>query len=233
MDPRVIKYRTRDGKGNDIVADVKVKQYEPIAATFNCPVCGKAQEAGIPVKKIVSSNFTDWNYLGEYVCSQCADLFSLYFYSYITDPDGIRLINVREIKEELIKEQKVPFRFIITTSKKKHLFYKSEVNYSNKRFCVNLEEERIYTTHRRMKDLFLFVESLLTLKATKDMLKRGELPYQVTIDHPWVVKELLRELQTSREIQIPLYCGQKLGSEEEALWNLDLIQKARSAGKRH
>lgn len=92
----IIRYNTRDGNGADIVKDVEIKEFPPETASFACPVCGKVCSSGIRVKKIVSANFTDWNYLGEYICEDCAKLFSLYFYSYEVSPRGIELFNARE-----------------------------------------------------------------------------------------------------------------------------------------
>ncbi|MBQ3551655.1 MAG: hypothetical protein IJA35_00635 [Clostridia bacterium] len=90
-----IAYQTRDANGNDIAKMVEIKKHPSILVDEQtCPTCGQPMTKGIPTKKIVSANFTDWAYVGEYVCERCADLFSLYFYNYIVDPSGIRLLNV-------------------------------------------------------------------------------------------------------------------------------------------
>lgn len=219
MNDKTIPYRTRDGDGNDIVKNVKIKTFNPVAVEFMCPVCKRECHSGARVKDIVSSNFTDWALVGDYVCPECSELFSLYFYNYIVDPDGIRLLNVRELRDRLIKRQKPPFLFVITTTQKKHLFYRSAWNYGSDRFAVNLETETIYTTPERMEMLFDFVECLQTLGCSKDRLKSGEIPFTVLQKVGKQALDLLRhELKGSREIQIPLYCGQKREiKEEEAL----------------
>ena len=171
---------------------------------------------GYKIKDIVSANYTDWEYVGDYVCGDCADLFSLYFYSYIVDPDGIRLLNVRELRDALITPQKPPFLFIITTSKKKHLFYRARWNYSSTRYCVNLEAETISTTPERMRTLFDFVECLMTLGCSKTALSTGEIQFNVAqMVGVKAYQFLANELAHSREIQIPLYCGQKREITEE------------------
>lgn len=112
---KIVRYSTRDGKGNDIVTDVKIKQYPMQNVTFTCPVCKKETTQGNRIKDIVSGNFTDWAFVGDYVCQNCADLFSLYFYSYVVDPDGIHILNVRELRDTLT----VPggyFQTVLTTS---------------------------------------------------------------------------------------------------------------------
>lgn len=228
MGEKVIPYFTRDGRGNDFVKQVKIKQFPHMEIELDCPICKRRVSAGVRTKDIVSSNFTDWAYVGEYVCSECADLFSLYFYSYVVDPDGIHLYNVRELRDQLITPQKPPFLFVITTSQKKHLFYRSTWNHDSSRFAVNLETETIYTTPDRMRELFDFVECLLTLGCTKEKLKQGEIfspaAQKVGVDGFLFLQQ---ELERSREIQIPLYCGQKREiTEEEAICCINSILTA-------
>lgn len=228
MPDKTIQYNTRDGKGNDIIKDVKIKQFTQHEHEFVCPVCKRYSTVGVKTKDIVSSNFTDWAYVGDYVCPSCSELFSLYFYNYIVDSDGIRLLNVRELREQLTKPQKPPFLFVITTSQKKHLFYRSTWNYHDGRFAVNLETETIYTTPERMKTLFDFVECLQTLGCSKEAMKNGEISYKAAEKVGFkAIFTLKSELQKSREIQIPLYCGQKRDiTEEDAICCINSILTA-------
>ena len=225
----ILKYETRDGNGNDIVKDIEIKDFEVKAVDCNCSICGKHCYEAVPVKKAVSSAFTDWAYVGEYVCKECSKYFSLYKFSYIIDDSGIRLLNVRQVRDEIIKEQKPPFKFVITKSQKKHLFYDAPMNYSSERFAVKLERETIYTTLERQRTLFTFVEGLQALGATKAGMAEGELPLDVLQQVGYKALVFLKsELANSREIQIPLFCGKKQEmNEEEVLCNLDLILKAK------
>ena len=220
-----IEYKTRDGDGNDIVKEVKIKKFEEEPAEILCPICHEKSDFRVLVKKVVSSDFTDWQYVGEHICPSCADLFSLHFYSYIVDANGIRLLNVRRIRDQLLIPQTPPFLFVITKSQKKHLFYKSIWNNRDNPFAVNLETETIYTTRERMKQLFDFVESLQSLGCSKERMKLGAIPYEVLKKVGVRSYDFLqKELNTSREIQIPLHCGQKRNiSEEEAICCLNSI----------
>lgn len=228
MDEKIIPYFTRDGKGNDFVKEVKIKQFQTHDVEFDCPICKRRAATGVRTKDIVSSNFTDWAYVGEHVCPDCADLFSLYFYSYVVDPEGIHLYNVRELRDQLKTPKKPPFLFVITTSQKKHLFYRSRWNHDSNRFSVNLETETIFTTLERMKTLFDFVECLQTLGCPKEAMKRGEIPFNVAQKVGLQsLQWLKKELETSREIQIPLYCGQKREvTEDEAICCINSILTA-------
>ena len=220
-------YETRDGIGNDIIKKIPIKEFPVIHQPFTCAGCQRNQDEGCEVKKIVSSNFTDHAFIGKLVCKNCADLFSVFPYSYIQNEDGIRLLNIRQLKNQLCIKQKTPFKFCITTSQKKHLFYRAKINYDNEIFAVNLETETIYTTVERMKFLFAFVENLLVLGAEKKAMQDGIISFsvlQITGLKPLEV--LQKELKTSREIQIPLFCGQKPDiKKEDSICNLDSLLK--------
>ncbi len=214
-----LRYETRDGQGNDIIKDVEIKEFPIEPRDFVCTSCGAASTEGVSVKKAVSGNFTDWAYLGSHICPRCARLLSLYFYSYIVDDDGIRLLNVRQLRDELTRQQTPPFLFIITRTQKKHLFYRARWNYGEGRYTVNLEDETILTTPDRQRTLFDFVESLQTLGQSKEQMARGELRFDILqkVDFDTLVV-LRNELARSRELQIPLFCGQKRDiTEEEAV----------------
>ena len=235
-----IKYNTRDGDGKDIIKEVEIKEYPTVSKDFICAVCGEKHVRGTRTKDIVSGSFTDWNLLrGDMVCKRCTDLFSLYFYSYIVDGAGIHLLNVRELPEALQSQQEPPFLFCVTTSRKKHLFYRAAWNYSKGRFAVNLETETIYTSPERMRELFAIVECLQTLGASKMRLADGELQYSVAgklgTKTAKITLDFLRtELERSREIQIPLYCGQKRElSEGEAICCINSTLTAWNTRKRH
>ena len=112
-----------------------------------------------------------------------------------------------------------PFRIVLTKSQKKHLFYKSQLNYGTEEFAINLEEETIHTTRKRMRELFDFVQHLITIGQSKRQMAEGELSFS-TIQKVGFgsLQKLRNELERSREIQIPLFCGQPLDiSEEEAV----------------
>ena len=229
-----IAYKTRDGSGNDITKDVEIKEFPRIAANFTCPTCGHESRWGIDVKKAVSGNFTDWAFVGKYICPDCAKLLSLYFYNYTMEDSEIHLFNVREIYGNLMRPHKTPFKFIVSTSQKKHLFYRAPENCSDDRFAVQLEMETIYTDRDRMRELFDFVECMQTLGASKGMMLEGKLPMEIALSMPQTYQYLRHELETSREIQIPLYCGQKRDiAEEEAKCIINLTLTTATGRERH
>lgn len=226
---KTLRYETRDGSGKDIVKEIAIKEFRQTKCECSCDICGAKITDGIKIKDAVSSNFTDWAYFHNgYVCCRCSELFSVFPYSYIYSPNGgIQLMNVRQLRDKLttLENVEIPFMFCISTSQKKHLFYRAKLNNSTNHFAVNLETETILTSCKRQKLLFDFVENLQTLGCTKEMLKSGKISQKIPIKRaPIILDFLWSALSTSREIQIPLYCGQKREiTEVEALCNLDLV----------
>lgn len=214
-----IQYKTRDGKGKDFIKIVKIKEFPTVKAEFECPICRKRCAEGVPIKKCTSSKFTDWLYVGDYICLECSRLLSLYFYNYSVENGVIHMFNVREIKENLMRPHSTPFKFIVTKSGKKHLFYRAETNFSDESFAVQLETETIFTNRKRLSTLFDYVECMQTLGASKAQMLEGRLPFKIMCE-PFGIDAyafLQNELAASREIQIPLFCGQKRDiTEEEA-----------------
>lgn len=216
-----IIYNTRDAKGNDIIKEVVIKKYATEACVdFKC-MCGNNFALGVPIKKIVSSNFTDWGYVSDIVCQDCADMFSFYRFSFIRYKEDIKLLNIREMAEEIQRPQQTPFKIVVSKSQKKHLFYKAMFNHDSNNFVVNLEEEQISCNLLKLQELFLFVGSLQVLGQSKEQLKSGEIRYDILLKiGSKALSYLQKELKT-RQIQIPLYLSQKLNvSEGEAVLNV-------------
>lgn len=226
---KTLRYETRDGTGKDIIRDIPIKEFKKQKCDCCCDICGQDISEGTAIKDAVSSNFTDWQiFQNGFICEKCSELFSVYPYSYVYSPSvGIELMNVRQIRDRITNLDGVtpPFMICISATQKKHLFYRSKFNNSKAIFAVNLETETIYTSCERQKILFDIVENLLALKCTKEMLKLGKLSNVIPISKAPIIFDFLwDELNRSREIQIPLFCGQKKEiSEEEALCNLDSI----------
>ena len=162
-----LDYLTRDGKGNDILKKVKIKEFPLENVEFDCCVCKNHCDNGSRLKKCVSAKFTDWAYFGDraYICQKCSRLLSLYFYNYSVENGVIHMFNVREIKGNLMRPHSTPFKFIVTKSGKKHLFYRAETNFSDESFAVQLETETIFTNRKRLSTLFDYVECMQTLGA--------------------------------------------------------------------
>lgn len=218
-------YKTRDAKGNDIEKTVEFKKYKSVDVEFTC-ICGTECKRGVNVKNIVSANFTDWQYVGDYICEECSKLFTLFPYSYIiSGPEKeIKLLNIREMAEVIQKIQKPPFKIVISKSQKKHLFYKAVFNDNPYKFIANLEEEQIQCNLTRLTEQFLFIGSLQALGSSKTKIAEGEICAEAAYKFGHKIYLYLQEQLKTRQIQIPLHLSQKPEiSKEDALCNLDLI----------
>lgn len=214
-----IEYNTRDGKGNDILKMVEIKEFPLYHHDFTCQICGRECTDGHRKKDVVSSKFTDHVFVGDWICKDCSRLFSLYFYNYIVEDGKISIFNVREARDIILRGHITPFKLIITKTGKKHLFYRCPENLNDKQFAIQFENETIFTTHERQRELFDFVECLMTLGAPKMALAEGSIPYSILCRDfgAEAITRLRDEISKSREIQLPLFLGQKKEiTEEEA-----------------
>lgn len=212
-----IDYLTRDGKGKEFVKKVKIKEFQTVDHAFVCQSCGRRCDHGVPIKACTSSKFTDWQYVGDYMCTDCTRLLSLYFYSYSVEGGEIHLFNLREIYENIMRSHTVPFKFIVSKTGKKHLFYRAPENMTDDQFAIQFETETVYTNRERMRRLFDFCECMQTLGVSKLAMSECKLPMNIMKESFGLQAYLFlrNELTHSREIQIPLHCGQKRDITEE------------------
>lgn len=223
----IIEYQTRDSSGKDIIREIAIKEFPTVhceATCFNCK--SHDRDEYVLTKSAVSANFTDWNIVGAHICPRCSALFSVFPYSYVFGAEsGITLLNVRQIKSALVEDRAEDFKFCISTSQKKHLFYRAPWNKAaSVYFSVQLETETILTSRRRQMRLFRFVELLLAAGCNKAELSEGMIRFDVLVSlNKSILDFLKKEVDQYREIQIPLFCAQKPDiSKEEAINELQL-----------
>jgi len=223
-----IPYNTRDKDGKDITQTIEVKTYPTVPLDIVCPLCGVTAQTAVDIKDIVSDNFTDWQFIGgRHVCAECAKMFTFYRYSYIVNDGRIRLLNIREMAQEIQKPQEPPFKIVASVSQKKHLFYKAVFNNDSENFYANLEEETILCNLEKLREHFTFVGSLQALGESKKRLAEGVIRFDILeflSKHKLAQKALayLKQELKTRQIQIPLYLSQKPNiTQEEAVCNMD------------
>lgn len=121
-----------------------------------CAFTGQEIESGYS-KKILSSNFTDWDSLkfnSDYISIDVAlcikptlpigDSFSeLRKYSFFASEQNLVLLNSENLLKYLLSDKEVPFVFCIgslqSSKAQKHTSFKAEVNYNNDIFSVQTE----------------------------------------------------------------------------------------------
>jgi len=103
-----------------------------------CAVCGKEIDEGVPIKKVVSSTFMDWNVLADmtapHVCKACKWCIKepkTRRSQYIATKDELICFKRDDIEKYLFNPPEPPFVFFVTSSYKKHGSFWAQVNYAN------------------------------------------------------------------------------------------------------
>ena len=133
-----------------------------------CAVCGKAISEGAPIKKVVSSAFTDWNVLADmntsHVCAACTWCIKepkMRRSQYIATRDQLMFFKRDEISEWLFDPpNNPPFVFFITSSYKKHGSFRARVNDSRTLFYVQFEDRQILFSPSKYRDLFELMKKM-------------------------------------------------------------------------
>jgi len=126
-----------------------------------CAVCGQYIEEGVPIRKVVSSAFTDWNALldmsASHVCKACAWCIKephMRRSQYIATELELVYFKRDEIGKHLFNPPEPPFVFFVTASYKKHGSFKARVNQSQKLFYVQFEDRQILFSPNKYRGLF-------------------------------------------------------------------------------
>jgi len=126
-----------------------------------CAVCGKEIDEGVPIKKVVSNTFMDWNVLTDmtasHVCKACKWCIKepkTRRSQYIATKDELTYFKRDDIEKYLFNPPEPPFVFFVTSSYKKHGSFRAQVNHSQKLFYVQFEDRQILFSPNKYKELF-------------------------------------------------------------------------------
>ncbi len=225
-----ISYATVDANGNDIIKEVEFKTFKKTIKKFDCFFCGKSFNEGIEIKEAISDRFTDYAFVSapdsQYCCEGCSLGLSLIRFSYIID-SKIRLIRQKKFGEALLKQKEKPFLVCISTSFKKHLFYKATVNYDLNNFYVNLENETILCNKEILKNDIDYISSLLNLGASLKSIYNSYIQNDIVNACGIKIYDYLEEALNRRNFQVALYLAQRNEEikKEEAIECLKTICK--------
>lgn len=225
-----ISYATVDANGNDIIKEIEFKTYKKIIKKFDCFFCGNHFDEGIFIKDAISDRFTDYSFVkspnSQYCCEGCALGLNLIRFSYIID-SKIRLIRQKKFAEALLNQNEVPFFACISTSFKKHLFYKAHINYDLFNFYVNLENETILCNKAILKNDINYISNLLNLGCSLKSLYNCYIQSDVISAVGVKIYDYLAEALNRRDFQVALYLAQRDEKikKEEAIECLKTICK--------
>lgn len=126
-----------------------------------CAVCGREVSEGVPIKKVVSSSFTDWNILvdmtASHVCKACKWCIKepkMRRSQYIATEGELIYFKRDDIGKYLFNPPEPPFVFFVTSSYKKHGSFRARVNDSRKLFYVQFEDKQILFSPNKYRELF-------------------------------------------------------------------------------
>jgi len=144
-----------------------------------CAVCGKEIAEGAPIKKVVSSSFTDWNMLAAmaatHVCAACTWCIKepkMRRSQYIASNDGLLFFKRDDIERWLFQPPEPPFVFFVTSSYKKHGSFRARVNHSKQMYYVQFEDRQILFSLGKYRDLFELMKKMYaTFNKTQEIGK--------------------------------------------------------------
>lgn len=245
--PKPIIYEAADTKGNVQRKEINFAIPEENAAYDEnykglCNLCGEKANGGIPIKKMFSSNYMDWQMHKEpeatHVCRSCAfcigmnpvGRIALFRYPIVAEKT-LHLCSRKQFRDYLTNPPEPPFVMILPTSQKKHLFGKSKVSYSNQKYFCNLEEITV-PVNTGIKQIIRDIEALRGAGFTKDNILYARIPGNVikkykieSYDYEKLLKKM-EGLVKSGMFALALEVSQKM-EEEKAICYLDLTPKAK------
>lgn len=146
-----------------------------------CALCNEEVEESILLKKVVSGNFTNYEYFnGNRLCIYCSNLFknskapNMRRSSFIAYENEIDYFGNSELYKKLFEEKKVPFSFCVTFSFKKLNSFRAELNYNNDEYFIRQEDNLILFKTQEYKKLFMTMIKLYFDNFTKKELETGE-----------------------------------------------------------
>lgn len=157
---------------NKNVLTCKIEQVNTV-----CAFSGEKITEGIKFSEIIGERFTEleiFKFKSDYLSIDFAlltqpvikgekQLNSLRNYSFLATDNELKILNRDEILELLFNIPESPFQIAITYSNKKHLAYKTPVNYNRNKFIVCTDTGNVEFDVKKAKELFPILQSWYTI----------------------------------------------------------------------
>ncbi len=166
-------------KGEEKLIRYTIPEFENVPDD-KCWLCGGAtNKIGIIKKKRISNMFSDVDYArmwtSKSLCMGCGGLLSnaaIRFYSILATEQELIHPTRKEWRKILLYPPTGQWAGCLSVSGQKHLFYRTEINFSNDKCIVVLEDFRIHYRPRELLKLLEIIESLLDT-FSKNEIKTG------------------------------------------------------------
>lgn len=178
-------------------------QVETELCTGICAFCGTDIQEGVPLKNTVSDTFTNFDQLTDrnashvcqccYACLKDTRLRRMNFIAIgNSDESNAHIIFFKrdEIERYLFQPLPTPFIFAVTESYKKHMSFRARVNYSQKLFYVQKEDEQILFSPNKYRNIYEAMK-LLYQKFSKLSIQTGN--YQQNFIKKYGLNEFQRD----------------------------------------
>lgn len=189
-----------------------------------CAVCGKAISEGVPIKRVVSSAFTDWNMLADmtasHVCAACTWCIKepkMRRSQYIATEGELIYFKRDDIEKHLFTPPATSFVIFITSSYKKHGSFRARVNDSQKLFYIQFEDRQILFSPSKYRDMFGLMEKMYAVFNKTREIGKGDYIQKRVMEYglkEWRRDEaILKQYRGSQVFELLLYA---LNKPEEA-----------------
>jgi len=213
MNPTELIYK---GAGSPLVTTVP--------ADGICAICGKKISDGVPIKKVVSDSFMDWNTIADttasYVCAACTFCIKepkTRRSQYLATESDLIWFKREDIEKHLFNPPDVPFVLFITASYKKHGSFKARVNNSSKLYYVQYEDRQILFSPNKYRDLFGLMKRMYMVFNKTQEIGKGDYIQKRVFEYglqKWQNDEtILKQYRGSQVFELLLYA---LNKPEEA-----------------
>jgi len=189
-----------------------------------CAVCGQKIHEGIPIKKVVSNAFTDWNILADMTsshackaCKWCIKEPKMRRSQYVATENELIYFKRDDIAKYLFEPPEPPFVFFVTASYKKHGAFRARVNGSRKLFYVQFEDRQILFSPNKCQELFELMKKMYLVFNKTQEIGKGDYIQKRVLEYglkQWQHDEaILKQHRGSQVFELLLYA---LNKPEEA-----------------
>ena len=148
-----------------------------------CAFTGEKITEGIKKKDLISTTFTDFEYIKfksewvsidialcmEYVIpNEKGTLISLRFKSFYVSEKGIRFLNRDNLEDLIFNIPDSPFIIAVSFGFKKHISFKSKINFSTNKFIVSTDKGLVEIDRSKIDELYQIMKKWYTIVEGKE-----------------------------------------------------------------
>lgn len=153
--------------------------YQTVECSTVCKMCGKALKIGVNQKDIIKkATFNDYQYLthkSDFLCTECSALISdiqlprddkkrrLRSFSFIASEQDFKVLKREQLWNCLLNPPEPPFVFCVTYSNKKHIAFKSQIQFEQQSYSVFTDKGEVKIDLRDLGKLLRIIAEWYTI----------------------------------------------------------------------